>query len=123
MVGLIDGWGLGDKINLVTSLVKNQAMIAVNVLRTQMKAEAVWLFGSQSRGEGGPDSDLDFLVVVPPTEEPRYRRAQRAHSLLRNLAVPKDVVVMTREEWNRESTSATSLASTVHREGYLLHGA
>lgn len=25
----------------------------------------VYLFGSTARGEGGPDSDLDFCVVVP----------------------------------------------------------
>jgi predicted nucleotidyltransferase len=27
--------------------------------------ERVYLFGSVARGEDGPDSDLDFLVVVP----------------------------------------------------------
>jgi predicted nucleotidyltransferase len=28
-------------------------------------AAAVWLFGSTSRGEGGPQSDIDILVVRP----------------------------------------------------------
>jgi predicted nucleotidyltransferase len=25
----------------------------------------IYLFGSEARGDAGPDSDLDFLVVVP----------------------------------------------------------
>ncbi|MEV8374706.1 nucleotidyltransferase domain-containing protein [Kribbella sp. NPDC056861] len=31
----------------------------------EVPAVAVWLFGSSSRGEGGPDSDIDLLVVRP----------------------------------------------------------
>ena len=27
--------------------------------------ERIYLFGSEARGEAGPDSDLDFCVVVP----------------------------------------------------------
>jgi predicted nucleotidyltransferase len=31
----------------------------------EIPAAAVWLFGSTSRGQGGPDSDIDVLVVRP----------------------------------------------------------
>lgn len=31
----------------------------------KVPAAAVWLFGSTSRGQGGPDSDIDILVVRP----------------------------------------------------------
>ncbi|WBQ06583.1 nucleotidyltransferase domain-containing protein [Kribbella sp. CA-293567] len=31
----------------------------------EVPAAAVWLFGSTSRGQGGPDSDIDILVVRP----------------------------------------------------------
>ena len=99
------------------------AQRAAKILRQELRAEEVWLFGSQVREEGGPDSDLDFMVVVPASEEPRYRREQKAHSALRNLSMPKDVVVLTREEWDRESTCGASLSSTVRREGLQLHGA
>ncbi|MFV1971990.1 MAG: nucleotidyltransferase domain-containing protein [Acidimicrobiia bacterium] len=30
-------------------------------------ADAVWLFGSFARGEGSADSDIDVLVLVPPS--------------------------------------------------------
>ena len=31
----------------------------------QLRAQAVWLFGSTARGQGGTDSDLDLLIVRP----------------------------------------------------------
>jgi predicted nucleotidyltransferase len=31
----------------------------------ELPAAAVWLFGSASRGQGGPDSDIDIIVVRP----------------------------------------------------------
>ena len=30
----------------------------------------IYLFGSEARGDAGPDSDLDFLVVVPDDVSP-----------------------------------------------------
>ncbi|MDX2972870.1 nucleotidyltransferase domain-containing protein [Kribbella solani] len=30
-----------------------------------LPAKAIWLFGSTARGQGGPDSDLDLLIVRP----------------------------------------------------------
>ena len=91
-------------------------------LRKHLDPEAIWLFGSHARGDAGPDSDLDFLVVVAESAEPRYRRAQRAHGLLSRVAMPKDVIVMTRAEWDRERRVKVSLASTVLGEGRKLYG-
>ena len=34
----------------------------------------IYLFGSQARGDSDPESDLDFLVVVPD-EAPRDRKS------------------------------------------------
>src|ERR1039457_1004469 len=37
--------------------------------------ERIYLFGSAARGDGGPDSDLDFCVVLPDAApESLYRR-------------------------------------------------
>jgi predicted nucleotidyltransferase len=41
----------------------------------EVPAAAVWLFGSASRRQGGPDSDIDVLVVRPddvPDSDPRW---------------------------------------------------
>ena len=86
-----------------------------------LHADAVWVFGSVARNEITPNSDLDLLVVVKESHEPRYRRAQRALRLLSDIHAPKDVIVMTAEEWEFEGKVTCSLGSTVRREGVLLY--
>jgi predicted nucleotidyltransferase len=39
----------------------------------------IYLFGSIARGDAGPDSDLDFCVVVPDDTPPeKFRQAPHA---------------------------------------------
>lgn len=37
--------------------------------------ERIYLFGSKARGDAGPDSDYDLLVVVPDDAPPERREA------------------------------------------------
>ncbi len=83
--------------------------------------DRIYLFGSYARGEAGPDSDLDFLVVVPRSTKSRYQRAVEARGFVRDIVVPKDIIVLTRTEWEREIKAPCSLSSTVLREGIALH--
>lgn len=46
--------------------------------------EAVWLYGSRARGEGGPESDVDLLVIAR-TYEPWLER-DRADDLIERAA-------------------------------------
>jgi len=92
-------------------------------LRTGLGAEEVWLFGSHVRGEATPDSDIDFLAVVPSSGQTRYRRAVAARRLVRDIHCSKDIVVLTKKEWERELLVPSSLSSTVKSEGIRLsHG-
>jgi predicted nucleotidyltransferase len=52
------------------------------------------LFGSAARGEFGPDSDLDVLVVVPDGTHCLHS-CQDIYMGMRNLGVSKDVLVVT----------------------------
>jgi predicted nucleotidyltransferase len=85
-------------------------------------AEQAWLFGSHARGQAGPDSDVDILLVVDDSSEPRYKRIQAARKMVMDIPVPKDIIVMTRREWNAEVGSPASLAGSVLREGRRLYG-
>ena len=87
-----------------------------------VKPSLVIVFGSLARGEVGPDSDIDLLVVMPFAGS---RRASSAR-ILRALALfdaPKDVMVVTPEEFNRLRDVADSLVYPAVREGRILHAA
>lgn len=85
--------------------------------------EAIYLFGSQARGDAGSDSDLDLMVVVPDTAGPERRRSRLAYQALRGTGVGADVLVWTRTEFDRRLHLRASLPSTIVREGKLLYAA
>lgn len=61
----------------------------------------VILFGSYARGDAGPESDVDFLVVEP-TLQSRHAEMVRLRQALRPLGIPVDVLVVSRgvfDEW------------------------
>ena len=90
-------------------------------IRSTLDPERVYLFGSRARGQATPDSDYDFLVVVPHSEKPRYRRDQEAYLALCGSGVAKDIIVLTRAEFESSRRAASSLTSAVLSEGILLH--
>jgi hypothetical protein len=82
----------------------------------------IYLFGSEARGEAGPDSDLDFLVVVSddaPEEKLRPGAGRRA---VRGTGFAKDIVPWRQTDFEeRAAWVVASLPATVVREGRLLY--
>lgn len=95
----------------------------VRRLVTAYEPDRVYLFGSHARGEAGPESDYDVLVLVPESAPPERRSSRLAYEALRGLGAAVDAVVMTREYFEWMLGAAASLPSTVAREGRLLHAA
>lgn len=87
-----------------------------------LQPERIYLFGSQAHGSARWDSDVDLLVVMPHSDEPRHRREARSYDLLWGLTLPVELVVLTHDEFEAESRVKSSLASTVLSEGALLYG-
>lgn len=56
-------------------------------------------FGSYARGDDGVGSDLDLVAVVESSDEPFERRALAWD--LSQLPVPAEILVYTRDEWQR----------------------
>ena len=83
--------------------------------------ERIYLFGSRARGDGGADSDYDIMVVVAQSDEPAYRRAQRAHSLLWDLGAAADILVWTRDAFDSRVHLRASLPATIAREGRVFY--
>jgi predicted nucleotidyltransferase len=65
-------------------------------------AVRVVVFGSVERGEDGPDSDIDLLVVLPHITR-RHDDAVEVLRRVRDLPVPIDVIVVDEELLDRES--------------------
>ena len=83
----------------------------------------IYLFGSKARGDSGPDSDYDLLMILPKSDEARYRIAQRALELLWDLDASVDILVWSLESFESKAQVASSLPATVIREGKLLYAA
>gem|GEM_PF-485048 len=111
-----------DMSSIASSAIPAAALTIAQRLSASLDPDRIWLFGSHARGDATPDSDLDFLVVIPQSADSRYRRAVKARALVTELRVPKDIIVLTREEWTNELRVPSSLASTVLREGVSLYG-
>lgn len=69
----------------------------------QFHPEKIILFGSHARGDAGPDSDVDLLIVMPFRGSKREKQLE-VRLALRGIDIPKDIVVTTPEEflWRQE---------------------
>ena len=83
--------------------------------------EQIYLFGSTARGESGPDSDYDLMVVVPDSTPVALRDSGRAYKAIWRLGVATDVLVWTRSDFEERLPLKASLPSTIAREGKLLY--
>ena len=90
--------------------------------------ERIYLFGSVARGDAGPDSDYDFMVIVPDDTPAELRDCARAYQAFwgitpGGIGTASDVLVWTRSYFERTADLESSLPSTVLREGRLLYAA
>ncbi len=81
----------------------------------------VILFGSRARGDAGPHSDVDLLVVMPDGIEDERRVTVEIRRLLRDMPVAKDVVVTTPEEIERRGDLVGTVLRPALREGKVLY--
>ena len=96
---------------------------AVRRLVKAYQPRYIYLFGSVARGDAGPDSDYDIMVVVPDEAPREMRDCDLAYRALRGMGIAKDVLVWTRSEFEKRLHLKASLPSAVVREGKLLHAA
>lgn len=76
----------------------------------------ILLFGSAARGDMGPDSDLDILVIMSDGVH-RRRIAQAIHLGLFGLGMAKDVVVVTESDVREYGDNPALVLFSALREG------
>jgi len=91
-------------------------------LVAEFAPERIILFGSHAWGHPDENSDIDLLVVVSESDLPPPRRASRAYRCLREVPVPLDILVKTREEVERARHVPASLIHEVLERGRVLYG-
>lgn len=83
--------------------------------------ERIILFGSAVRGETGPHSDLDLLVVKSDVH--RRKLAQRIYRNLIGVGQPVDIVVATPEDLDQYADSHALVISPALEEGTEVYSA
>lgn len=83
--------------------------------------ERIYLFGSTARGDGGPDSDYDILVIVADDAPPAKRRSRLAYEALWPVGRAGDILVMIRSHFENRARVHASLPAIIKDEGKLLY--
>jgi predicted nucleotidyltransferase len=79
------------------------------------------LFGSQARGTANDESDVD-LLVIEESLIPEHRRAIPYRKALRPRFTPVDLLVLTPQEVEEESTQKRAFMVNVIEEGRWVYG-
>jgi predicted nucleotidyltransferase len=86
----------------------------------RFRPEKIILFGSHARGEAGPDSDVDLLVVMK-VEGSKREKQLAVRAALHDIHVPKDIIVSKPEEFQWRKEVVGTIERPAHREGRVLY--
>ncbi|MFH1540667.1 MAG: nucleotidyltransferase domain-containing protein [Elusimicrobiota bacterium] len=92
----------------------------VRKITSNFNPEKIILFGSYAYGHPTTDSDIDIMVVMN-TEEKPHKRAASLRKLLKNLGVPKDIIVKTPNEFERFKDIIGTIVYPAAHKGKVLY--
>ena len=94
---------------------------AAHLLRRAAPDARIVVFGSHARGNAGPESDVDFLVVEPHVTS-RREESVRLRDVLRPLRIPVDIVVVSAAAFAKWSEIPGTVFHEAAKEGVELDG-
>ncbi len=91
------------------------------ILEIEPDAEVI-IYGSRTRGQAGPESDWDFLVLVNGNVDLKRTDAvrHRLYNIEWECGEVISCIVRSREEWNSALCKAMPFHENIEREGIVL---
>lgn len=99
---------------------KKQIENMVERIATEFDPDTIILFGSHARGQAGPDSDVDLLVVMPVKGSKRAKQLE-IRAALRDVHVPKDIIVSRPEEFQWRKDIVGTIEYPAVQEGKVVY--
>ncbi len=78
---------------------------------------AIYVFGSYAWGCPDEESDLDLLIVVENIAMSRHHALVEGHRALIGMGLSKDLILLTKEEFEKDSEDITTLHYKIKRRG------
>ena len=97
----------------------------VEVVVREADPEKIILFGFHARGSAKVGSDVDLIIVEREPFSPQRSRRKETFRLgmaLARFPFAKDLLLYSRDEYERWKTSENHVIGKASREGKLLHG-
>lgn len=90
----------------------------VKALKKEFNPSRMFLFGSRANGTHRPDSDYDFVLVVPGDRKSRVTNLARASELLdEKFGISADVFVFSQREFDQWKDELSSIPETALNTG------
>jgi len=110
------------KARVVASEIDPRIHGMVRRIVERFRPTRVILFGSHARGDAGPDSDVDLLVVLP-IRGSRRQKATQIDAALADRELPLDLIVLTPEQFEVERERPGTVVRPAVLEGRVLYDA
>ena len=94
----------------------------IDAIVREFRPEIIIVFGSVAKGTADEYSDLDILVVMD-TDMDYYSRSSAIYRAVYKLHIPKDILVLTPEEFEQDKDNALSFTSEIVRTGKVAYEA
>jgi predicted nucleotidyltransferase len=95
--------------------------VMIERIARKFAPERIILFGSQARGDAGPNSDVDLLVIMTDESTDKRKTAVAIRVELADVLLPIDVLVATPSDLVRSQQLFDSVLRPAMEEGKVLY--
>jgi predicted nucleotidyltransferase len=98
----------------------NKILEIVSRIAIKFNPDKIILFGSYAMGNANNSSDLD-LLVIKDTDLPYHKRSFDIHKELIGSMIPMDILVYTRQEFEKEQQEQSSFINSAIKTSKVLY--